>query len=188
MGAVELAKRQLTLSTHRIYALPLVVLMPHSACNCRCVMCDIWMANRNKRELSRDDLFRHLPSMRRLGAKHVVLSGGEALLHSNLWTLCDLLREAGVARISLLSTGLLLERHANAVLRHCDEVTVSLDGSRSTHDRIRNIPNAYERLAGGVRALKAVAPDFRVTARCVIQRQNYLDLPNIIEAAKAIGI
>src|SRR5260370_21858593 len=188
MGAVELAKRQLTLKTHRIYALPLLVLMRHSACNCRCVMCDIWMANRNKRELSREDLALHLASMRRLGAKHVVLSGGEALMHSNLWTLCDLLREAGVARITLLSTGLLLERRAAEVVQWCDEVTVSLDGSRSVHDRIRNIPKAYDRLAAGVRALKALAPDFRVTARSVVQQQNYSDLPNIIEAAKTLGL
>ncbi len=188
MGAVQLAKRQLTLATHRIYSLPVVVLMPHSACNCRCVMCDIWMANRNKRELSRDDLAPHLPSLRRFGAKHVVLSGGEALMHSNLWTLCDLLREAGVARITLLSTGLLLERRAAEVVRWCDEVTVSLDGSRSVHDRIRNIPNAYDRLAAGVRALKGLAPDFRVTARSVVQQQNYADLPNIIEAAKTLGL
>jgi MoaA/NifB/PqqE/SkfB family radical SAM enzyme len=151
-------------------------------------MCDIWLANRNKRELSREDLIPHLPVLRRLGTTHVVLSGGEALMHSNLWTLCDLLREAGVARITLLSTGLLLERHAAALIERCDEVTVSLDGSRATHDRIRNIPNAYQRLARGVRALKTLAPNFRVTARSVIQRQNYLDLPNIIEAAKEIGI
>src|SRR5260370_20748054 len=188
MGAVGLAKRQLTLTTHRTYALPLVVMMPHSACNCRCVMCDIWMATRNKRELSRQDLVRHLPSMRRLGARHVVLSGGEALMHSNLWTLCDLLREAGVARITLLSTGLLLERRAAEVVRWCDEVTVSLDGSREVHDRIRNIPNAYDRLAAGVRALKGLAPDFRVTARSVVQQQNYTDLPNIIEGAKTLGL
>lgn len=187
-GPVALLKRRLTLSTDRIYALPVVVLMPHSACNCRCVMCDIWLANRNKRELSREDLIPHLPTLRKLGTSHVVLSGGEALLHSNLWTLCDLLREAGVARITVLSTGLLLARHAHAVIAHCDEVTVSLDGSRSTHDRIRNIRDAYDHLAGGVRTLKNLAPDFRVTARCVIQRENYFDLPNIIDAAKEIGV
>jgi Fe-coproporphyrin III synthase len=188
MSGVQLLKRQLTVTTHRIYTLPLVVLMPHSACNCRCVMCDIWMANRNKRELSREDLAPHLPSMRRLGTTHVVLSGGEALMHSNLWTLCDLLREAGVARITLLSTGLLLERRAAEVVRWCDEVTVSLDGSQPVHDLIRNIPSAYNRLAAGVRALKGLAPDFRVTARSVIQKQNYADLPNIIEAAKRLGL
>src|SRR5689334_4930038 len=175
-------KRHQTLRTHKISALPVVVLMPHSACNCRCVMCDIWLANRNKRELSREDLMPHLPALRKLGTTHVVLSGGEALLHSNLWALCDLLRETGVTRITLLSTGLLLERHAAAVRAHCDEVTVSLDGSRPVHDQIRNIPNAYDRLAAGVRALKTLAPDFRITARSVLQRQNYLDLPNIIDA------
>src|SRR5712691_3616949 len=165
MGAVQLVKRQLTLSTHRISALPLVVLMPHSACNCRCVMCDIWIANRNKRELSREDLAPHLRSMRRLGAKHVVLSGGEALMHSNLWTLCDLLREAGVVRITLLSTGLLLVRRAAEVVRLCDGVTVSLDGSREVHDRIRNIPKAFDRLAAGVRALRALSHDSPATGR-----------------------
>jgi Fe-coproporphyrin III synthase len=188
IGPAALVKRALTLSTDRIYALPVVVLMPHSACNCRCVMCDIWLANRNKRELSREDLMPHLPALRKLGTTHVVLSGGEALLHSNLWALCDLLRETGVTRITLLSTGLLLERHAAAVRAHCDEVTVSLDGSRPVHDQIRNIPNAYDRLAAGVRALKTLAPDFRITARSVLQRQNYLDLPNIIDAARELGI
>jgi MoaA/NifB/PqqE/SkfB family radical SAM enzyme len=188
MGPVQLAKRQLTLSTHRIHSLPVVVLMPHSACNCRCVMCDIWMANRNKRELSRDDLAPHMPSLRRLNAKHVVLSGGEALMHSNLWTVCDLLREAGVARITVLSTGLLLERRAAEVVERCDEVTVSLDGSRAVHDRIRNIPNAFDRLAAGVRAIKDRSPRFRITARSVVQKQNYADLPNIIETALDLGI
>src|SRR5260370_39629168 len=123
MGAGELAKRQVKLKTHRIYALPLVVMMPHSACNCRCVMCDIWMANRNKRELSRNDLAPHLPSMRLLGAKHVGLSGGETLMHSNLGTLRDLLRQARVARITLLPTGLLLEPRARAVAPPCHDVT-----------------------------------------------------------------
>lgn len=188
MGLAQLAKRQLTLTTHRIHSLPVVVLMPHSACNCRCVMCDIWLANRNKRELSREDLMPHLASLRRLRTSQVVLSGGEALMHSNLWTLCEVLRENGIERITVLSTGLLLERHATNLVRWCDEVTVSLDGSRDVHDRIRNIPNAFDRLAAGVRALKALAPHFRVTARSVIQQQNYLDLPHIIEAAKAIGI
>jgi MoaA/NifB/PqqE/SkfB family radical SAM enzyme len=188
MGPVQLAKRQLTLATHRIHSLPVVVLMPHSACNCRCVMCDIWMANRNKRELSRDDLAPHMPSLRRLNAKHVVLSGGEALMHSNLWTLCDLLRDAGVARITVLSTGLLLERRAAEVVERCDEVTVSLDGSRAVHDRIRNIPNAFDRLAAGVRAIKDRSPYFRITARSVVQKQNYADLPNIIETARELGI
>src|SRR5262245_57880004 len=99
----ESAKRLLTAKSHRIYTLPVVVLMPHSRCNCRCVMCDIWKANQNKQELTRGDLARHLDVLRKLNVQWVVLSGGEALMHSNLWTLCELLAELNI-KISLLST------------------------------------------------------------------------------------
>jgi MoaA/NifB/PqqE/SkfB family radical SAM enzyme len=188
MTAMDTARRALTLATDHIHTLPVLVLMPHSACNCRCVMCDIWRANANRRELAREDLAPHVDSIRRLGVRWVTLSGGEALMHSNLWMLCTLLREAGVRRITVLSTGLLLARHAEAVVRHADEVIVSLDGSREIHDAIRNVPRAFDRLAEGVAALRERAPGFRVTARCVVQRRNFRDMPEIVRAAHALGL
>jgi MoaA/NifB/PqqE/SkfB family radical SAM enzyme len=183
----EVSEPQLTQTTHRIHALPIVVLMPHSRCNCRCVMCDIWKANRDGRELSRDDLAPHMGVLRQLHVRWVVLSGGEALMHSNLWSLCELLKDLEV-RISLLSTGLLLKRYAQDITRWCDDVIVSLDGSREVHNAIRAVPRAYERLEEGVAALKAIEPTFRVTARCVLQRMNYFDLPRIIEAAHHLAL
>lgn len=183
----EIVKRNVTLWTHRIHTLPVVVLMPHSRCNCRCVMCDIWKANDRQQELSRDDLAPHLETFGALGVRSVVLSGGEPLMHSNLWTLCELLEEQGV-RITLLSTGLSLERQAQHVVRWCDEVIVSLDGPQPVHDRIRGIPRAFDRLAGGVNALRRVDPHYRVTGRCVVQRLNYEHLPGTIEAAHDIPL
>ncbi len=187
LSPLDIAKRQLTLTTHRIHTLPVVVLMPHSRCNCRCVMCDIWQANRNGHELSRDDLAAHLDDFRKLNVRWVVLSGGEALMHANLFALCELFKDLDI-KITLLSTGLLLERYAAKVVRWCDEVTVSLDGSRAVHDAIRRVPRAFDRLAEGVAALKALDPGFRVTARCVVQRANYADLPNLIDAARVLGL
>jgi Fe-coproporphyrin III synthase len=185
VSPTEVLRRQATLATHRIHSLPVVVLMPHSRCNCRCVMCDIWKANQERRELSREDLERQLASLRALHVQRVVLSGGEALMHPNLWRLCELLQQLP-ARITLLSTGLLLEAHAPAVARWCDEVIVSLDGSRPVHDAIRRIPHAYDRLAAGVAALKALG--VAVSARCVVQRANFRDLPRVIDAAHALGL
>lgn len=187
LAPVTIAKRQLTLRTHRIHTLPVLVLMAHSRCNCRCVMCDIWRANRHGQEIAPELLARHVEDFRRLGVEWVVFSGGEALMHSNLWALCEQVRTLP-AKITLLSTGLLLKRHAADVARWCDEVVVSLDGSPSVHDAIRNVPRAFERLAAGVGALKALAPGFRVTARCVVQRRNFFDLPNIVESAHATGL
>jgi Fe-coproporphyrin III synthase len=183
----EFARRQITRATHRLHTMPVVVLMPHSRCNCRCVMCDIWKANKNSQEISAQQMQPHIETLRRLNTRQVVLSGGEALMHANLWAFCAELKRLDV-KITLLSTGLLLERHAADVVKWCDEVIVSLDGSRDIHDAIRRIPRAYDRLAEGVAALRAVDPDFRVTARSVVQRINFADLPNIIAAAHEIAL
>jgi Fe-coproporphyrin III synthase len=157
-------KRILTSLTHKIHSLPVLVLMPHSRCNCRCVMCDIWKANSNKKEISVEELQKHIQSFKQLGVKRVALSGGEALMHANLWAFCELLREIGI-KISLLSTGITLKNHASEVVQYCDDVIVSLDGSPAVHNNIRNIPNAFERLTEGVQALKALNSSFKVTGR-----------------------
>ena len=64
-------------------SMPILMLNVHSHCNCRCVMCDIW--KREKHEQVRvADLERHRASLRNLGVRQVVLSGGEPLLHGDL--------------------------------------------------------------------------------------------------------
>src|SRR5712692_4562439 len=82
---IDTGKRYLTLKTHKIYTLPVAVLMPHSACNCRCVMCDIWKGNGNLRQLSEADVRDLLVSLKQLNTRWVVMSGGEALLNPNLF-------------------------------------------------------------------------------------------------------
>lgn len=180
-------KRYLTLKTHKIYALPIAILMPHSGCNCQCVMCDIWKGNGNTQQLSEADVRDLLISFRQLGTQWVVMSGGEALMNPNLFRLCDILRAEGM-KITILSTGLLLKRYADQIAAQTDEVIVSLDGSEAVHNAIRRIPNAYQKLCEGVRAVKALNPTFPISARCVIQRHNFADWPNIIDAAHEIGL
>ena len=178
----RIVKRRLNVLSDRLFTVPVVVLMPHSRCNARCLMCDIWKANENKVELSKEDLMPHVEAMRALGVERVVFSGGEALMHSNLFALTEMLAPLGV-RMTLLSTGLTLEKHASDVGRWFDEVTLSLDGPPAIHDQIRNIPRAYERLSAGAHAAKAAGVP-RVTGRCVVQRQNFRFLEETIEAAK----
>ena len=184
---LEIAKRVKTRSTGRIFSLPVLVLMPHSRCNCRCVMCDIWKANKAGTEISAEDLEHHLLSFRRLRVRRFVLSGGEALMHSNLFTLCEMLKRRRV-KITLLSSGLLLRPFAEQIVKWCNEVIVSLDGSPDVHDRIRNVPRAFDKLAGGVARLRELNPKFRITGRCVIQKRNYFDLGNIVSTARVIGL
>lgn len=185
--SIDTIKRFYSLKSHKIYSLPIVILMPHSRCNCRCVMCDIWKGNNNVKQLEESDIAKMLDSFRKLNTREVVMSGGEALMHPNFFRLCDIIKSRKI-KITLLSTGLLLKKYASEILAKTDEVIVSLDGSKEIHDRIRNIPNAFDKLKEGVQELKRLNPNFRVTARSVIQKENFEDLPNIVESAREIGL
>jgi MoaA/NifB/PqqE/SkfB family radical SAM enzyme len=150
-------------------------------------MCDIWKSNSDKMMLSEADIVGMLASFKKLGTRWVVMSGGEALMNPSLFKFCEILKNEDM-RITILSTGLLLERNAANIVEHTDEVIISLDGSQEIHDDIRRIPRGYQRLQEGVRAVKAVSTSFPVTGRCVIQQLNFADWPRIVESAREIGL
>jgi MoaA/NifB/PqqE/SkfB family radical SAM enzyme len=150
-------------------------------------MCDIWKGNHHLRQLTEQDVSGLLESLRKLGTQQVLMSGGEALLHPNFFRLCEILKNEGL-RITLLSTGLALSRHADQLLSLVDDIIVSLDGDQVLHDQIRNIPGAYRKLKEGVEQLHSINPDYRITARTVIHRLNFRQWPAIVQAAIDLGL
>jgi MoaA/NifB/PqqE/SkfB family radical SAM enzyme len=91
-------------------------------------------------------------------------------------------------RTTILSTGLLLERNAARIVEGTDEVIVSLDGPAGVHDAIRRVPGAFDSLARGVRAVRRIAPEFPIGARCTVQSSNAVHLRATVQAARAIGL
>jgi Fe-coproporphyrin III synthase len=160
--------------TQCLSALPVLVVHAHSSCNCRCVMCDIWKTKDTK-TFGMRDLEPQLESILRLGVRWIVFSGGEPLMNPELPQLCATLRREGI-RLTLLSTGLLLKKTASAVAESLDDVIVSLDGPREIHNMIRRVDGAFELLETGVRALREVRSDIRITARTTVQKANHRSL------------
>ena len=167
-------------------SLPVLILNPHSRCNCRCSMCDIWKTT-EAWEISVHDLKRQLESIERLKVQWVVFSGGEALMHSDLWSLIDLLRERQI-RITLLSSGLLLGRHAASLVKSVDDVIISIDGPPEVHNSIRGVPGAFEIIAAGIASILERDPNFRISARCTVQRSNFRHLFDTVDAAKELHL
>ncbi len=167
-------------------SLPVLILNPYSRCNCRCIMCDIWKETASH-ALTPDCLERHLSSVEDLRVKWMVLSGGEPLMHPDLFGLCGVIQKRRI-RITLLSAGLLLDRFAGGIAAHVDDLIVSLDGPREVHDSIRRVHHAFDRLEAGVRSIRALRPDFPIGGRCTIQKLNFAHLRETVEAARTIGL
>ena len=165
---------------------PILILNPHPRCNCRCAMCDIWKTT-ERAEFSVEDLRHQTESLDQLGVEWVVLSGGEALMHSELFSLCRVLRARNI-RISLLSSGLLLERHAAAIAEWIDDVIVSIDGPPAIHDEIRGVQSAFALMTRGIAAIRSIKSEFPITARCTVQKRNCGHLAATAKVAREIGL
>lgn len=180
-------KRYRTLQSHTVRVLPIVILMPHSACNCRCVMCDIWKGNHNLQQLTELDITLLLQSFKKLEVQQVVMSGGEALLNPNFFRFCEILKKIPI-KITLLSTGIALKKHAGSLLKWVNDIIVSLDGNEATHDMIRNIPGAFGKLREGITHIRAIDPSYKISGRTVVHQQNFRCWAAIIESAISLGL
>lgn len=176
----------LNLTTHKSFVLPLVIFYPTRRCNSRCLTCSIWETADGNGELELEEISKLTESLRTLGTKEVIFSGGEPLLHPKIFEICKLFSQKGI-NLALLTNGLLLEKFAEQVSIYFPKVFISFDGS---NDRIlkeiRGV-NAYERIVAGINKLKSKSPTTNIIGRSVIQKKNYADLPNIVKRAKEIG-
>ncbi|MDE3199247.1 MAG: radical SAM protein [Acidobacteriota bacterium] len=166
--------------------LPILILHPHSACNCRCAMCEIWKRTAIS-EIGAEQFNRMLPDFERLGVEWVVFSGGEPLLDRDLFRKAGELRQRGI-RTTLLSSGLLLEKYAPEIVREFGDVIVSLDGPPEVHDAIRGVRRGFELLQQGVGAIHHIRPGFPVSGRCTVQRLNCAHLVRTAETARGFGL
>ena len=150
-------------------------------------MCDIWKGNHSLKQLQEADINGLLCSLKKFGTQQVLMSGGEALLNPNFFQFCKMLKKENI-RISLLSAGLTIKKHAAQITGWIDDMIVSLDGDPALHDTIRNIPGAFQKLKDGIDAVRSIIPDFHISGRTVIHRLNYRRWHAIIETAAEIGL
>ncbi len=176
-------KHLLNLRGDHLRTLPILVLYLTDGCNSRCVTCDIW---RNPRRNMKLELVEQIAGeLKPLAVRQVVLSGGEAMQHPQWPEIARRFRAEGT-RVSLLTNGLLLRKQIDEVLASVDEVIVSLDGGTAeTYEAIRGV-DGFDLILEGIRLVRAGR--IPVTTRTTVQRANYREIPQIIEAAKSADV
>lgn len=126
-------------------------------------------------------------------AVHLSFLGGEPLL----W------RPLGEREASLAELGLSLGATTNGtrladpamrarLLRHYDEVTVSLDAAGPLHDELRGWPTGFDQLTGALKRLlserRAVGSALRVRINSVLMRRTLPEFERLCDVCAELGI
>ena len=112
--------------TGRVQRLHTLILEATTGCQSRCVACS-YRGPAGGELLTPGVAGALAEEAASLGARSVVLTGGEPLLRPDRQALLEALHGAGLP-VTLLTNGLTLQRDAGLVARTCDEIVVSLDG------------------------------------------------------------
>lgn len=165
--------------------LPIVILYVTEGCNLKCITCSYRDALPG--ELSLQEIIELAGQLHDFGLKHIVYSGGEPLLRRDFKDICGIFKQHGVKQ-SLLTNGLLLEKRFNDIFEYFHEIIVSIDGANAeTHNRIRGI-SSFDRILKGIsKAVKNKKGRPVVSIRTVIQKNNFRELPGLIDLAKSNG-
>jgi len=117
----------------------------------------------------------------------ICLTGGEPLLYPHFWPLVKKITELGFPW-GMTTNGTLIDSEQAARLRHSGiaSVTVSIDGLKEAHERLRRVPGCYGLTIQGVRALNQVGVPVQVTS--VIHRDNYSELEALYDLMKSLEV
>jgi MoaA/NifB/PqqE/SkfB family radical SAM enzyme len=113
-------------------------------------------------------------------------SGGEPLLRQDLEDIVRAVRIPGRAPFIVVTTNaaLLTKNRYDALLEAgVDEFSISLDYPDERHDEFRRIPGLFDRIKMLIEDVGRTA-DRHITLCCVIQRDNFRDLPRMAELAR----
>jgi MoaA/NifB/PqqE/SkfB family radical SAM enzyme len=171
--------------THRTFVVPLLIFYPTSRCNSRCVSCDWWRST-GVDDLSLEEISVFARLLPDLGTRVVAFSGGEPLSRADLFAVADLFDRS--IRLELLTSGVLLARHAREVASRFGRVTVSLDATGAElYRKVRGI-DALSAVESGIAKLKEAKPSIPISARATLHKANFRELPALAGKARALGL
>jgi len=152
-------------------------------CNLGCAFC-YDNAVRGRTESLPLEVIRNLASdAAMLGARRVILSGGEPMARKDWRDVAKIFDAAGM-EVSLATNGTLISKKTAeflAGLKKCT-LSISVDGSQPVHDFLRGEPGAYARTIGGLKALKEFGVPFDLNA--TIFRTNFSEIAHLTKLSR----
>jgi MoaA/NifB/PqqE/SkfB family radical SAM enzyme len=157
------------------------------ACNARCKHCHLGGPIPDEKRAAADQ---YAEICRSAKAVVVQISGGEPLLRKDVEEIAHALSTKGRAPFIVVTTNAALltpERYQRLREAGVDEFSVSLDYPDKRHDEFRGIPGLFDKIKELMAELKNRG-DSAVILSCVVQNDNFRDLPAIARLAVDWGV
>ena len=161
------------------------------ACGLACRHCRAnAMTQRLPGELSTSEGVRLLEEVAEFGEPRpmVVFTGGDPLMRDDLEELVSAARDLGLRASAAPAVTPLLTEERMRSLREAglQGVSISLDGSPSTHEWVRRSPGHFAATLEAVRA--ATSAGLKVQLNTLVFRGNVEELPEILATARSLGV
>ena len=119
----------------------------------------------------------------------ICITGGEPLLRRDFYEILSYAHALGF-RWGMTTNGTLITKEAAHRLAEAGmgTVSVSLDGLREQHDRLRQTPGGFDRALEGIKNLIEENAFRHVQVTTVVHKQNIGDLPGLFELLDGIDI
>ena len=165
-------------------------------CNERCVHCfnpgaahtDGVKPNRNRNELTEEEIVTTLDDLVALGVFKITISGGEVLTSKKLFFLMEESRKRGF-QLHIYTNGLLLDAKNASKLASYYPDTVSLSvysTNPEIHDEFTKVPGSYSRTIAAIKLLHK--QNIRVIIKSVLTKKTGHDWKQLESLAKELGV
>jgi heme d1 biosynthesis radical SAM protein NirJ len=175
---------QAAASPQPVPAGPVVIWNLIRRCNLACQHCYSISADHNfPGELTRPEIFGVLDDLKRFGVPVLILSGGEPMLHPDIFEIAVRAKRMGFY-VGLSTNGTLIDEHNVDAIAAVgfDYVGISLDGIGQTHDRFRRKAGAFDAALEGIRLCRDAG--IKAGVRFTLTGDNAPQLPHLLALAE----
>lgn len=163
-----------------------LTLMLTAKCNVICDFCSIPQRNYSKKMISKQEAFDIIDSAVRLGIEEIEFTGGEPLLHPDLWKISNYAQDRSL-KIHLVTNGILIQENIEKIKElNFASINISIDGKRKTHEKLRNAPDIYNKVMNGIKILKEL--DKYIVINSIITNKNIHELDEMVKDFDTMGI
>jgi radical SAM protein with 4Fe4S-binding SPASM domain len=156
-------------------------------CDLACRHCGSRAGRARPDELSTDECLDVVRQLAELGTREVALIGGEAYLRDDWTTIVRAIKDHGMLPVMTTGGRGLDEARARAAAdAGMYAVSVSIDGDRETHDRLRGVRGSWDAAYAALGHLRAAG--IRVATNTQVNRLTMPEMPAMVDRLAACGV